>query len=380
MESRNLATIQSKPSGIAVYRDSFCSLKKTVDLFERSPHIASHVRRVWFNGYNVAETNAYAFELFKHCSGLQSATIPWTALRHGSVQDWVQLLHVGPTSGGLNSLELLAVDLKHSQITNSNNARDETPLESSLVDFSRLRRLKIFGDTKFQPIVDRDLRLIARTAVNLEEIHITGLSSVTIEGVMTLVRASRHHLRVLEYSPLSNDGFERPEPSPVRAGEHMCDDLLDCPRLRDLSISLPSICPALFSSESVKWSGEVQIRTAGPCGHEGVNIISEESWRTSFWDVLEKARRLMARRDREDANLDIQIFISRWIFEPKFALVHGNYDLAEIASDLSWPLVKEASGKGPYGHTGLYGKDEGSYSSVSEVEFLEGLRQRYIGL
>ncbi|KAI9698184.1 MAG: hypothetical protein M1836_004186 [Candelina mexicana] len=377
MESRNLAELRKRPSGIAVYRDSFCALRKAVQLFSSYPDIASYVRRVWFDGFRVAETDNYIFQVLRNCRNVRSATLPWTTLRHVSAEDWSLLLQGGQNRQALFSLELLAVDLKASQTRDPANLCDLRPLDVEYgLDFSSLRRLKIFGNTNLLPITDTDLKAIARTAQNLKAIHITGLSSVTVDGVMALVEASKDTLRILEFSPLSDDGFDHPDPSATSAKEHLCPLLLDCPRLENLSISVPSICADLFSKEAVHWSGELQIRGGTTCGQDHTpssSINAEDVWRVS-----NQARALMDFRQKQGAQLDVEIFISHWIFEPRQRLVHGNFDLAEAMSDLTWPLLKAPSGKGPYGQTGLYGKDEGPYECISERSFSEGLQQGFV--
>ena len=83
-------------------------------------------------------------------------------------------------------LEFKAVDLASSQVELSANRADLCPLLDPIVDFGRLKRLKLFGNTTFLPINDQDLKAIAKTATNLEELHVTALSTVTIEGKMAL--------------------------------------------------------------------------------------------------------------------------------------------------------------------------------------------------
>ena len=67
-----------------------------------------------------------------------------------------------------------------------------------------------------------------------------------------------------------------------------------------------------------------------------------------------------------------------WIFEPRKYQVHGNTSLGEILSDGSWPSSKTISSKGPYGHTGVYGKDEGPFSCISEGDYVEGLQRNLL--
>ena len=60
--------------------------------------------------------------------------------------------------------------------------------------------------------------------------------------------------------------------------------------------------------------------------------------------------------------------------------MHGNFDLGEVLSNGSWPTEKMPSSKGPYGQTGLYGKDEGPFSCVSEECLAEGLLRGFLSI
>lgn len=292
-------------------------------------------------------------------------------MRYGKVEDWVRLLE------HISSLGLVAVDLKESQKLDLFDQVDTQVLRHPEVAFHRLTRLKIFGSTNFKPVNDDDLKRIATTATNLEELHVTGMSSVTSDGVMAIVKSSKNSLRVLEFSPLSEDGFAHPDPSGWHSEGHICQDLLDCPRLMNVSISVPSLCATLFSSHSVRWSGEFQLRAATMC-NQNENRMGSEFDQSSLYGVLDKSRALMTARNVQGANLDIEIFIAQWIFEPLNHRVHGNFDVAEALSDFTWPVSKLPSGKGPYGQTGLYGKEERPYSSVSEEDFADGLERRLV--
>lgn len=267
------------------------------------------------------------------------------------------------------------MDLGAKKIGDTRNHTNKQPLESAMVDFGRVERLKIFGNTNFQPITDEDLLAIARTAENLREIHVTGTSTVSLDGVMALVSASKHKLQVLEHSPLAKDGFEHPRALSMQKSGHICEHLLECPQLRNLSISLPSLCEHLFTDASMKWTGEVQIRAESLCNHP----TSKLEVRKRFWHILGLTRSLMASKNQYDnVELDIQLFINYWIFEPRRSLVHGNIALGRTLSDNTWPRTSAVSSMGPYGQTGLYGKDEGPYSCISEEEFWEGLDRGHI--
>ena len=377
---------------MAVYRDPFFDLKETLRLFSQYPSLASNVRRLWFAGFHGSETGAYIFEVLGHCNNLRSVTLPSIALRHGTVEDWSHLLGHRLEFGGIASLELLAVDLKETQKLSAANRKDYRALERTSVDFGCLTRLKIFGDTNFMPVIDDDLRKMARTAINLKEVHVTGMSSITISGIMALVKSSKDSLRVLEYSPVSNDGFVHLDLAGTESDEHLCSVLTNCGRLENLSISLPAICPDLFMSDTLNWKGEVQIRATRLCPAYQSWALSSEA-RDKFWKMLDQARFLMAALA---SDLRIEIFIctfstlkpnlhelmkpAHWIFEPQHNVVHGNFDLAEALSEFMWPTSKSISGKGPYGQTGRYGpgKDEGPYSYISEDAFRDGLQRSYI--
>ena len=86
----------------------------------------------------------------------------------------------------------------------------------------------------------------------------------------------------------------------------------------------------------------------------------------------------MLSRQTAGKDLNIEIFVDQWIFEPRRFLVHGNLQLGKILSDGTWPIYNMPSSKGPYGQTGLYGKEDGPFESVSEETFRQGLKKRYV--
>ena len=180
LEKYDIYELIENPSGIAVYRDPFCSLNRTVKLLSDYPAVASKIRRMWFNGFYVSETDQQIFRALRSCANLTSVSLPWTTLRHLGAKEWGQLLLCN--GAPLRSLELLAVDLTAAQVKDPKNQADMHPLASGCVDFSRLRKLKIFGDSTFMPINDQDLQAISRTATRLEEFHVTCHSTISIDG------------------------------------------------------------------------------------------------------------------------------------------------------------------------------------------------------
>ena len=382
MQSRDLGDSQRNPSGIAVYRDPYLSLRKTAQLLASHPSLASCVRRIWFIGYHGAETNEMIFNILRKCTNLDYLTLPWTALRYGDAEDWASLLERNGQRHGISSLEILAIDLKASEMTKPENRVDRHPLASSKLDFSRLNRLKLFGQSSFMPLVDDDLFSISQTAVNLKEIHIIGTTdTLSFDGVAALIDPSDRTLEVLEYSPLTAGGFTRTDPAQSsHLTQHFCRRIRQCTPLCSIAVSLPSLCEDFFGEPSVAWQGEMQIRTSNICGLHPLTLKTSEKAQDQVFCILDKARGLMTSRDKGNAKLDIEIFIGNWIFEPRKSMVHGNLQQAGVLSDGAWPQAKYPSSKGPYGQTDLSEKNEGLYQCVSEKEFKVGLECRLVSL
>jgi hypothetical protein len=257
----------------------------------------------------------------------------------------------------------------------------QQPLLSPAVDFSALKRLKLLGSTNTLPIDDADLFAIARTAKNIEEFHLTCTDTVTIDGVVAIVRASRRTLRVLEHSPRADHGFWHPDPGHTSDGVHICELLADCPRLTDVSVSLPSMCASLFANERVRWRGDCQVRALGLCG---VDDRRSNEAHSTLKGVLKQARRLITARARGHlpAELTLELFYANMIFDPHAHVVHGDFDEGEVFSQGGWPARKEISRKGPYGSTGLYGKmeEEVPYSIIKEDDLFAGLARNLVRL
>lgn len=258
------------------------------------------------------------FQVLKQCDGLDSVALPWITLRYGSDNDWAHLLRRRDNGAALSSLELLAVDLKQAQIKDHARQVDKHPLDSYRVNFGHLRRMKLSGSSNLMPINDDDLVAVSRTA-RLQELHITGTTSITTKGLVALGRASETTLRVLEHSPLSDDGFEHPNASSTGDDSHLCNEIVQCPHLRDLAISLPTICADLFSEPSVQWIGDVKIRAAGVCGQHSSLERSSDA-RQAFFNILSQSRSLIQARQKRQLDLNIEIYIGMLlpVLLPKF--------------------------------------------------------------
>lgn len=326
----SLYELMEKPSGCAVYRDPLSSLRSTDAAFNRLPHLTQHVRRLWFNGFYTAESDRHILSIVAECNHLQFLSVPWTILRRGTADDWIDLLNVNSTEGTpLHSLELQAVCLPadQAQALEAETASTPNPLLDPRVSFSRLQRLKIFGNTLDNPVSDDDISLIARTATSLQALDITNMSTVSVAAVLTLVHASRKTLQVLEHSPRSDDGFYHPYPGTIPDSTHICSLLTSLPKLRDLSISVPTLCPDLFKNADVNWEGEFQVRATDLCS---CHPSTSTGTRTNLLEqTLSAARDLITARARLQRRLSIEIFFNGCIFEPGKKLVHGDFVLAE---------------------------------------------------
>ena len=378
MQSRSLRALQGAPSGMAVYRDPYHSLRHILELFNNNPAVATCVRRIWFHGYYTAETVTMIFSILYFCAKVRYVTLPWTALRYGSADSWSRLLRHNSEGEGIASLELLAGDLKKAQFENVDSQIDLRPLESFKVNFSSLRRLKVKGQSNHLPVTDTDLIAISRTAKNLRELHITDTSTITPNGLSSLLESSQNTLEVLEHCPALTTSRDPPPSGKSLHDQQICSRILACPRLRDISVTLPSICPALFTNTNVKWAGEMQLRASTICGDLPRALKTSSVAREALFRTLDAARELMLLREQVGVDLAVEIAIREWIFEPKAVMVHGDFALGRVIADGLWPVCEEKSGKGGYGLS--EGRKEGDWTAINEGEFVDGLRRGYVGL
>ena len=381
-----------RPSGAYVRQPPYLSLDKTRKLFLDFPGIACHVRRIWLNGFHVAETDRKIFDAINVCANLTSVAIPWTMLRRGDANDWARLLRQ-TGKNPLQSLELLGVEIPEEQKKGPENRVDRQALLHEHVNFGQLKRLKIFGNTSFMPVCDEDLQAIARTATALEEIHISCLSTISIKGLVALIESSRKTLRVIEHAPRSSDGFYHPHPGEIEpdSSMHLCQMLTSCADLRDLSISMPSVCADLFTNPRVKWGGDLQVRALTLCPLRKEEDGKQKHEIAALSKLLTAARglgyetALRRRSANRDPPLSIELFMSNNIFTPLSGMVHGDFALARVTSNHAFPCKQNFSFKGPYGSSGVYGKpltddDNEPWEVACEPEYLRAVENNWINL
>ncbi|KAJ6203790.1 hypothetical protein PSV09DRAFT_1115073 [Bipolaris maydis] len=365
-----------RPTGIAVYRNPFAALQRTASICREFPRFGSAIRRVCVHGFYTAETISLVYESLKECDSLTSLSCPWTAIRYISSESW-QMLLTGRRVR-LESLELQCVEPTTQQMAEETNWTDLDPLPS--VDFSYLHRLKIFGNTTFMPITDRDVIAIARTTTRLREFYLTCNSSTTIDSVVAMTEAAPATLRVIEHSPRSQDGFCHSHPgSPNGDAEDYCAMFRKLSQLETLSVSVPKICADFFHNEFCRFSGILQVRAVHICEHVSSRWTSKTT--EALRMLLDQARLLIencSRHARQD-RLYIEFFFAGYIFDPGLQKVHGDFSTLRRLSRGSWSPVAVSSSKGPYGNTGLYDTNEGaSFEQVDEADFLGADRWLYV--
>lgn len=367
------------PKGLPVYRDPYSNLKQTKTMLSFLPQVAVHVKRLWFNGFHVEETDRLIFDVVARCPQLEFLSVPWTVIRRGTVNDWVSLLKKDMKDAKpLFSLEIQSICLPKDQAEDLDNHNSMNPLFDNAVDFSGLSRLKFFGNTLHRPISDKDLHAIARTATNLTCLDFTNISTISVAGMLALVKASYATLKVLEHSPRSSDGFYHPFPGRLDSGEHICQLLNSLPKMQDLSISIPHMCSSLFANLDVKWEGELQVRATDICGCNANTATNVRADRLA--KILAEAREIIASRRRLGHRLSIELFFAGVIFEPEKKLIHGDFSMSTISSNGQWPRYHHNSTKGPYGSSGTYGKGDESWDAVLEEEYFYGVRSGWVPL
>lgn len=240
--------------------------------------------------------------------------------------------------------------MKDEVIRDPHSYLDTGVLGSPDLDFSGLKRFKLFGDSNMLPITDDDLIRIARTATNLQEILIANVDSISVRGVAALVAASKNSLKLLDFAP-TKALTENLEP----VGDvHLCTLFAGCPQLEDLAVTVPTICKEMFANENVKWHETVRLRVGSVEGPNG------------FVEILDAARNLVEKRRGE---LAIEIAVGQWLFDVKARMVHGNFK--SLARMEGAPLLSP-SVKGPYGYTGIHGDSEkGEWLCIHEADFFE---------
>ena len=339
-----------------VYQHPYKYVRSTARLFNDYPSIARNVRRVWFNGIYRYDTVNHIFSILQNCANIRTISIPWTALRYGTPADWDQLT----SFPRFTSLELLAVGLK-SEITNHpSSLLNHNVLANPTLTFRNLRRLKLFGDSNIMPIDDNDLLQLSHSATNLREILIANVNSITIQGVAAVIAASKNTLQLIDFTNTAAAQPDQLIPAHTQTSHHICTLLASCTKLRDLAISIPTLCPELFAHDN-PWQETIRLRVASA----GDDV-------DAFAGNLDAARDLIRRKD---GKLDIEVAVGGWLFDVKERMVHGSFKKVRAE------VMQTPSVKGPYGYTGIHGGEaKGEWNSVGEQDFMELVRAGLVRL
>ncbi|KAF6240259.1 hypothetical protein HO173_001870 [Letharia columbiana] len=357
---------------LSTFSDSSTFLSKTASLLENHPTLSSYIRRIWFDGYYEAKESAMIFGILRQCKKLEDLLIPWTTLRHGTVAGWSSLFGTNAAGPCVTSLEIRAMNLpKRSPAMKKENHFGNNALESTSVDFNNLACLRLFGNSKFMTITDKDLMAIARTASNLRELHVSNAASLGPKGIGALIRSSRLSLEVLELDGSSQMEPEEPEQPNSYSHLRLPRLIAQCPLLRRLRLQSVHTCRDIFACDDVAWSGKVQI-CLGVTSYFQVPQPDEDT--TILYQVLDQARCFMDSRTRSDKNLvDIEIFTSGFIFEPGCALVHGDFPTTHAVRG-PWLVKKKES----YRNSQMNGYVSAFPFCITEDEFRDGLIKGYV--
>jgi hypothetical protein len=334
-----------------VYRDPYRHLRKTAQLLQDFPSIASSVRSLWFNGIYIRESVRFVYAIASSCTNLRSLSAPWSTLRFLTGSEWAHLL----SFPRLTALEFNAVDMRVGQLI-PENMIDELPLLHSNVDFSGVRRLKFQGFSNVNPITDSDLLLIAQTATNLEAVTFRGTRSISFEGVQTLAAASASKIQLLDFTPEIV-----PETSALPAGAlqlakveqpHYCTLFTPqaMPKLTDLNITLPTLCPQFFTAlPAMTPLTPLTIRTASiACSPHSSAPTSHMQKALVLKQLLEASRAYSA---RTGVRVEIRVLESDLMFVPDEGLVHGDFGQVRKTSGGRWMGLNrgETSVRGAWG-------------------------------
>lgn len=304
-----------------------CFLRKTVDFIENHPTVSFYIQRIWFSGCYETRDSDMILRLLRHCKKLQDVWVPWTVLRHGTVAHWSSLFGSNAAPPCITSLVIQAVGLpkrrKRYAAVMRKNRTDNKMLESASVDFSSLAILRILGNSQTMTIVDEDLIALACTANNLREIHISNASPVGPKGIAALVRSSQSRLEELELDDFTQMLLEQPEQHDNHFHHQLSRLVGQCPLLRRLRLQSIRTCSEMLACDDLAWSGEVQIYIGA---NSSFQVPQPDDDTTTLFKVLDQARSSMGSRTRNDGKpVEVKIFASGFMFEPRCGLVHGNF-------------------------------------------------------
>jgi hypothetical protein len=356
------------PRGVCISRDLQRGLVKTAGLLRTFPHVAGSVRRLWFDDFHAVETDDLIFSIITSCQQLVALTMPHTILQRCTTEDWMGLLGLeSDTTKPLRSLEINAVRVQG----RSKPVRDGTArtLLGEGVTFEHITHLKIsdYPAHHFQSILeDIDFLKMSKTATKLQSLQLTGTRSISTAAVLGLAQASHETIRLLRHRPQSR------HTDSIWSGinDHSCDQIAALSKLRDLDVSLPSICHSLFARGKARWTGMCFIRFEDFCSsrHE----CAKPGLATSLIEILAAARCLMTERLRCKTELSIELSWCVYIFDPWNRTVSRQHPLDEEMTKTRF--FERVDGCFRLATTSLDSGNKSPTSTITESDFLQAIQ------
>lgn len=363
----------TEPLSLATSSESSLLLSKTEELLENHPTLPCYIRRIWFDGYYEAKSTAMIFGVLRQCKKLEDLLIPWTALRYGTSADWSSLFGSDAAGPRVTSLEIRAMNIpKGCPATTKESAFSNTALDSTNVDFGNLACLRLSANPRSTSITNKDLIAIARTARNLRELHVNAVF-LGAKGTGALIWSSQSSLEVLELDGSSQ--MESTQPEHRNSDSHLQFPQLvaQCPRLRRLRLQSVRTCRDIFACDNIAWSGRVQIYP--------FQSLQPDEDTSIFFGILDQARYLMnSRTEPDEKSVEIEFFTraslhSRFIFEPRYAQVHGDF-LTTSTFREPWLIEMKKLDKTKQ----MLGYMREYPFCITEDEFNDGLKKGYVWL
>ena len=313
------------------------------------------------------------FGILRQCEQLEDLVIPWTALRHGTVADWSSPFGSNAAGPRITALEIRANNLaKRSPALKKENNFCNNALDSPSVDFTHLVHFKLVGNSRFMTITDRDLMAIARTANNIRVLQMLNAASLGPKGIEALVRSSRLSLEVLELEHSPQMEPEETERYNSYGDLPLSQLVAQAPLLRRLKLQSLRTCRDIFACDDIAWAGNVQICLGNTNSASDLPRSDEDT--EILYRVLDRVRHFMdLGRQTEAKSVQIEIFASGFVFEPKSSLVHGDFQTYSEFGE-PWLVEKKASSKCEQ----MAGYIRKYPFCITEDEFKDGLNKGFI--
>lgn len=186
---------------------------------------------------------------------------------------------------------------------------------------------------------------------------------------MTLAQASQETIRLLQYRYVSGQTARE---ATVRYQSHTCEQISTLAGLRDLDMSLPSICHSLFTTNRAQWAGTCFIRFEGFCFCLPQDTKPNQA--KSLRKTLAAARSLMTERLRCATELSIELSWGAYDFDVRNGTVSRAFPhTEEETNSQGFKRVEEIF---RLDRTRFGGDNKLSQSTAAEEDFLQAMREK----